>query len=325
MIHYQYEQCDLVTWVRNLGSFLQTKLNKSCLTLPELVGKGFFYAGNLRNGMSFLYANVLFHQDFLFDRTESNEAGLVLYFNEVQISEYYKVKSGDQEIIDRKKAHHAVLLSSTKYPLKVHLTNKTHMRVVGIKFSERLVRKFIKSYNLVYIREFTKKNLMNSSDSYLTPAIQKLLREVYHSDVQTPWGRLVLFNRILLLVEKFMHLFIVRELPKHKHYLPSKEELDHLEKVETFLAEIPDDFPPIQQLARMAMMSSTKLKNRFREVYGMKLYEYYNHQRLAKAKLWLENREATVQEAAYRVGFSNSSNFSKAFKKEFGVLPSQLK
>ena len=75
----------------------------------------------------------------------------------------------------------------------------------------------------------------------------------------------------------------------------------------------------------MAMMSSTKLKKRFKEVYGMKLYEFYNYNRLQKARTMLESGEASVKEAALRIGFANLSNFSKAFKKEFGFLPKQSK
>jgi AraC-like DNA-binding protein len=325
MIQYQYEQSDMVTWIKNLGDLLHTEVKDNCLTLPGHVGEGFFYSGNLGNGMSFMYVNALFHQDFLLHRSASEESGLVLYFTELQIAGYYKAASGSQEVIDRHKERKNVYLNSTRYPLEVHLTNKSRLRMVGIKFSEKLVRKFIKSNNLVYFKDFTQHSLKNTSDDYLTPQVQKLLQEVYDANVQNPLGRLVLFNRILLLVEKFLHLFFIRELPSDKQYLPSEEEKENLEKIEEFLRSIPDDFPSIQKLARMAMMSSTKLKTRFKEVYGMKLYEYYNHNRLAKARQWIENGEASVQDVAYRVGFTNSSNFSKAFKKEFGVLPSQLK
>ena len=122
-----------------------------------------------------------------------------------------------------------------------------------------------------------------------------------------------------------MQLFIIRELPANRQYTPSQSELENLEKIEAFLSAIPDDFPSIQKLARMALMSSTKLKTRFKEVYGMKLYEYYNHQRLTKAKSLLESGEVSVKDVAARIGFTDSGNFSKAFKKEFGVSPSKLK
>ena len=315
----------MVTWIKNLGDLLHTEPKDNCLTLPEDAGEGVFYAGNLRNGMSFLYVNALFHQDFIFERMASEEFGLILFFNEVHIAGYYKVSSGTQEVTDRHKERHVVFLNSSRFPARVHLTSQSRIRMVGVKFSEQLVRKFIKAHNLVYVKNFTRQNLKNATDDYLTPPIQRLLHEVYHTDLQGALGRLVLFNRVLLLVENFLHLFFQRELPSGKQYLPSEEEKENLEKIEEFLSTIPDDFPSIQKLARMAMMSSTKLKARFKEVYGMKLYEFYNHNRLAKARQWIENGAASVQDVAYRVGFTNSSNFSKAFKKEFGVLPSQLK
>jgi AraC-like DNA-binding protein len=325
MIEDRYEHSDAVTWIKNLGDLLNTEVKDNCLTLPGGVGEGFLYAGDLGNGMSFMYVNAIFHQDFLFHRSASEESGLVLYFTELHIAGYYKATSGPQEVIDRHKERKNVYLNSTRYPLEVHLTSQSRLRMVGVKFSELLVRKFIKAHNLVYIKNYTQHSSKNPSGEYLTPQVQKLLNEVYDANVQTPLGRMVLFNRILLLVEKFLHLFFIRELPSDKQYLPSEEEKENLEKIEEFLKSIPDDFPSIQKLARMAAMSSTKLKTRFKEVYGMKLYEYYNHNRLKKARQWIESGEASVQDVAYRVGFTNSSNFSKAFKKEFGVLPSQLK
>jgi AraC-like DNA-binding protein len=75
----------------------------------------------------------------------------------------------------------------------------------------------------------------------------------------------------------------------------------------------------------MAMMSSTKLKKRFKEVYGMKLYEFYNHNRLQKARELLESGQSSVKEVAYKIGFANLSNFSKAYKKAFGILPKESK
>jgi AraC-like DNA-binding protein len=57
----------------------------------------------------------------------------------------------------------------------------------------------------------------------------------------------------------------------------------------------------------------------------MKLYEFYNYNRLSKARQSIERGESTLKDAAYSSGYSNLSNFSKAFKKEFGLSPSQVK
>jgi AraC-like DNA-binding protein len=70
-------------------------------------------------------------------------------------------------------------------------------------------------------------------------------------------------------------------------------------------------------------MSGTKLKVRFKQVYGYRLYEFYNKQRLEKARLLIEHG-ITAKEAAYSIGFNDVSNFTKAFKKEYGFTPGRI-
>ena len=84
-----------------------------------------------------------------------------------------------------------------------------------------------------------------------------------------------------------------------------------------------EKFPSISKLARIAQMSGTKLKQRFKQVYGYRLYEFYNKQRLEKAKE-LISKGITPKEAGYSIGFSDVSNFTKAFKKEYGYTPGTL-
>ena len=72
------------------------------------------------------------------------------------------------------------------------------------------------------------------------------------------------------------------------------------------------------------MMSSTKLKTKFKQIYGMKLYEFYNRNRLEKAREMLQTGKYSVKQAGMDIGFSNLSNFAKAFKKEFGILPKDI-
>jgi AraC-like DNA-binding protein len=107
---------------------------------------------------------------------------------------------------------------------------------------------------------------------------------------------------------------------------PKTEDVVRIQTVERMLTRADlDKFPSIETLSKMAMMSSTKLKAKFKEVYGMKLYEYYNRHRLLKAKEMITGGGTTIKEAAYSIGFSNLSNFSRAFKKEFGCLPGKIK
>jgi AraC-like DNA-binding protein len=59
-------------------------------------------------------------------------------------------------------------------------------------------------------------------------------------------------------------------------------------------------------------------------MYGMGLYEYFQKNRMQKARSLLLAENISVKEVGVKVGYTNLSNFSLAFKKEFGVLPSQI-
>ena len=323
MIHYRYEQGDLVQWQENLAKLLGVEKKHNCVSVPENVGIGFFYASPLLKDMSLLYVNVVFKQDILFDRMPSRDAGVMLYFNQIEIRGQYKVTSGEQVLIDQSNQRNTVFLGSTQFPWQLSYTAGTHLRAVAVRFSEKLVKSFVRSEKFDQLEDYTKENLANAEKEQLTPELMKILNEIYQSDISTVLGQLVLQNRTLLLVEKFLQNFILHHHPNARTVKFRKDDLERLALVEDVLSQDIDNFPTIEKLSRMAMMSSTKLKKRFKEVYGMKLYEFYNHNRLQKAKAMLESGEANVKEAALRIGFANLSNFSKAFKKEFGYLPKQ--
>jgi len=130
-----------------------------------------------------------------------------------------------------------------------------------------------------------------------------------------------------MLTEKFLVSFLEKD--SHEAKIARKKikakDVRALREVEEILSNNNlDKFPSIEQLSRTAMMSSTKLKTKFKSIYGMKLYEYYNRHRLEKARGLLQSGEYSVKEVGLDIGFSNLSNFAKAFKKEFGILPNEM-
>jgi len=201
------------------------------------------------------------------------------------------------------------------------------MRRVGIYFAPAMVRRFIKKDTKIYLTSYTKNPLLNVNKELIGFEYRKILDEIYKTDFNSDISLLILYNRILLLTEKFFQKLLARSINSDaKINKLNRADLEALETVERALSkEELEKFPSIIQLSALARMSTSKLKNKFKEVYGMKLYEFYNKNRLQKAREWIEAGDTSVKEAAYKVGFSSLSNFSKAFKKEFGLLPKELK
>jgi AraC-like DNA-binding protein len=81
--------------------------------------------------------------------------------------------------------------------------------------------------------------------------------------------------------------------------------------------------PTISQLAEKHGVSTSKLKTLFKQVFGKTIYQYYQEHRMEKARAMLAREDLNVSEVGYRVGYSNLSHFSEAFKKQYGRLPKQ--
>jgi AraC-like DNA-binding protein len=158
---------------------------------------------------------------------------------------------------------------------------------------------------------------------------RQLLEDIFHTDPHSPLYHLLLHNRLLLLAEKFLYSAITKfPLPQADGSGWAKGKEKDLEALKDVMRILSDQqlnkFPSIETLSRKATMSSTKLKTRFKQVYGMKLYEFYNHHRLEQAKEMLKTGRYSVKQVGINIGFSNLSNFAKAFKKEFGLLPKEI-
>ncbi|HWR56365.1 MAG TPA: AraC family transcriptional regulator, partial [Negativicutes bacterium] len=83
--------------------------------------------------------------------------------------------------------------------------------------------------------------------------------------------------------------------------------------------------PTIHELCKMVGVNEYKLKIGFRALYGKTIYEYVHHVRMKTARVLLENDDLTISQAAYMVGYINASHFTKAFHKQYGVNPSDLR
>jgi AraC-like DNA-binding protein len=104
----------------------------------------------------------------------------------------------------------------------------------------------------------------------------------------------------------------------------NREEIEQMLKIEELLLADMAKAPTINQLAREAAMSPSKLKKQFKDVFGQPIYEYYQKKRMQKARELLQEGNRSVKSVGIEMGFANLSNFSLAFRKEFGELPSDV-
>ena len=79
--------------------------------------------------------------------------------------------------------------------------------------------------------------------------------------------------------------------------------------------------PVLSELAQIAAMSETKLKQLFKQAFGDTIYNYFQRARMEEAAFLLKQGRRSVAEVGYELGFTNLSHFSRLFEKHYGSTP----
>lgn len=81
----------------------------------------------------------------------------------------------------------------------------------------------------------------------------------------------------------------------------------------------------LSRLSEITGYNYNYMSNIFKKNTSYTLLEYYHTKRMKTAKLLLAENKRSVSEAAELLGYSSIYTFSRAFKKQFGISPSEYK
>ncbi|MCL7930507.1 helix-turn-helix transcriptional regulator [Halomonas llamarensis] len=98
----------------------------------------------------------------------------------------------------------------------------------------------------------------------------------------------------------------------------------HLLRARDFLLHDLSAAPTLPELAQEAGLSLLKLKRGFRQLFGNTVYGLFQQERMQEARRLL-NLGLPVLVVAAELGYTNASHFAAAFKKQFGINPSEVK
>ncbi len=93
---------------------------------------------------------------------------------------------------------------------------------------------------------------------------------------------------------------------------------------DTIVARMTDP-PSLEALARQVGLSQTRLKTEFRALFGVPVFAYLRDYRLSEAYRLLIEGELNVTQVAMKVGYANPSKFAAAFRKQFGLAPTDVR
>lgn len=181
---------------------------------------------------------------------------------------------------------------------------------------------FLKSYLLNDTEQF--QYLFETSHDFVIEEIMTddILRTV--NDIAKPAtkGMLSSYYYKLKAMELLFYLFqSLRKREKAVHQKLNKQELSAIYKVRDTLIATLDKPTPIADLKQIAGMNELKVRKLFIQVFGMGIYDYFQHMRMQEAARLIREEKRSVSETGYQMGFENLSHFSRVFEKHIGKKP----
>ena len=297
------------------------------IRLPKNIGEGFAIAYDLPDDLSVIISDTLLYDDLVFHRqATASQHYFILQFNEsfTKGDEHVSSESNEHNVYNIRK--NAVLLTSSLMDAKFFIPKGIRIRSVRIILGSDILNNYIGRETAdKFLSNYFSMLLKNRNPELIGTDYRVLMDELIKEKIDHPLRIKFIYNRVMMMIEKLVTGFISK-LENNNQFVKLKDdEINRLIKVESLLVKDYSGTPPtIAALSKIAAMSPTKLKRDFKAMYGLPIYEYYQKNRMIRARsLLLEGRYA-IKEVGIMVGYSNLGHFAGSFRKEFGLLPSEV-
>jgi AraC-like DNA-binding protein len=135
----------------------------------------------------------------------------------------------------------------------------------------------------------------------------------------------------IFFLSKAMELMVLqadaytRLLSKKTSYIKTDYDRDRLNFAREYMMQHIDMPPSIPELSKIAGINEFKLKKGYKELFGTTIFGHLAEARLEQSMRALQEGTKSIAEIAFELGYSSIQHFSAAFKKRYGVPPSEAK
>jgi AraC-like DNA-binding protein len=158
------------------------------------------------------------------------------------------------------------------------------------------------------------------SPQQVTPAMATVTRQILNCPFQGFTQQMYLQSKIWELLALQLAIFLPDDRPSSSPLKP--QTLDRIHAAKDILLARLDRPPTISELARQVGVSERTLQRGFQSLFGMTVFAYLTDRRMLQADLLLRSTRS-VADVANLVGYSNPGHFAAAFKRRFGITPTE--
>ncbi len=293
--------------------------------VPEILGGGYNRSMSLSPGVWLNFSDCEYHQDFTvktsahdhliqftiflsgflyFDDVHPNLGGTRSYFSGGGISPSYvcKYRAGE------------------------------HLTAVNVEIEPELLESFFLQDG--QYSSDVQKLLCKEEDwkfsfyPTVTPAMRSLAEQMWNAPYHGAAKRMYLQAKVFEIVAMYLDLISAEQQPIHDTPGLKPETVARIYHAKEILTTQLEHPPSLSELAQQVGVSVRTLQRGFSALFNTTVVGYLTQQRLQKAEILFRQGDVCggkrkVAEVADMVGYVHHSRFAAAFKRQFGITPSQ--
>ncbi|WP_426295562.1 helix-turn-helix transcriptional regulator [Dyadobacter endophyticus] len=314
-------------WFAQVGPQLDATFDENSLTFDNEIGKGDFYRVNIDQGLRVRRVTARFHKPVVFKRKITHDPGYYVLVSNLS-EQYLETRTGEQQFNLGYGTENGLYFSSPQLTASYTFKPGVQYHLIFIILTYERIHNFISRQPeaqqpllLSFVDPDRPVYHVECLDTYSL----NLLKEM---DKQMHDGRgnnLLIHSRCLELCYHVLQKVEERRSRKSQAAAVHPSDILKMNEIRRALLEgyqLP--CPPLHVSAQRALMSPTKFKNLFKQLFGHTYYQFYKNVRMHKARELLLTERMNVSEVGYLLGYNNLSKFNKAFKDAFAVTPGSV-
>ena len=311
-------------FISQFAAQIQTPAENGLLVIPEWLGQG--YIRKLKFGTDFkivIHSYVL-HEDLTIKRNAFGKGNdlvtMFFYSNDEPVEIAY---NNDPHVRFSQRDDSAIQVTSNDLSSTICFPAHHHINYVVVGITAPRLKALLAENEPNSILQ----TITNSGNSFLffesmTAETKLLLKKMVVMNMNEGLSSFYMHIKVQELVYLLLNKLSFRESAVHQTI--NSADAERLLCVRNKITSDLSVPPVIRELANMAAMSETKLKQLFKQTFGSTIYNYYQQVRMEEAAFLLKHGRHSVAEVGNELGFSNLSHFSRLFEKHYGLNPKRF-
>lgn len=299
---------------------------EKCLEWPEEIGNGFISMITLRPGIFLEIGNFRLREHITISFKQAHNSVSLVFSISGSIRRALDSEKGRYEYWSYTQGHSTIGYLPKHQQSIIKSSAGSRAYYVHITIDPLLLNSFMDGqYDQIPV---ALRNIVNGAaeqyfyqESLMNPSVNMAIHQIINCPYQSSLKRLFLEGKVLELISYSMAQSVSLGSVSGKNAELRPDDIERLVEARDILIHDLENPPSLLELARQVGTNKTTLNKGFRQLFGTSAFDYLRICRLERARELLDNKIMNVTEAAYSVGYSQHSSFTKAFKKHFGTNP----